>query len=237
MALVLSGCNMPWTAKQAVTPSANQPVVQAPTQSSSTTPTAGIEATLPQETALKFVEIDVKKQDAVTQLGSGVVARIRSFSDTENGLSVTIVFEQTAEKGKVVKSLGVMSFESAYKVFDGASASGPSAVAASPTEVYVTDDSGFESISQHKYFHSGLQMDLNNVLTWKLQSSFLADGMFPPYKLTIYPSYLKVEEQNYCCDIVYNPEIADRRDYRKVFYLDRTTLNILKEEKVARGKK
>lgn len=235
MTLVLSGCNMPWTAKETVTPSANQAASQTSTQPSSGALIAETGATLPQETALKFVEIDVKKQDAVTQLGFGVVARIRSFIDTESGLKVVIVFEQMAEKGKAAKNIGVMSFENGYKMFDAGSASGPSAVAASAEEVYVTDNTGFESVSQHKYFHSGLEMDFNNVLTWKLQSAFLADGMFPPYALTVYPSYLKVEEQNYCCDLVYRPEVPGRKEFRKVFYLDRTTLNTLKEDKVARG--
>ncbi len=233
--LVLSGCSMPWTAKETVTSSANQAVSQTPTQPSSAAPIVETGTTLPQEAALKFVEIDVKKQDAITQLGFGVVARIRSFVDTKSGLSVVIVFEQMSEKGKATKSIGVMSFESAYKVFDTGSPSGPSAVAASPEEVYVTDSTGFESVSQHKYFHSGLEMDFNNVLTWKLQPAFLADGMFPPYALTVYPSYLKVEEQNYCCDLVYRPEVPGRKEFRKVFYLDRATLNILKEDKVARG--
>lgn len=240
MALVLSGCNMPWTDKQTsrqtVAPSANQAAIQPSAQPAQlTNPSQGTDTGLPKETALKFVEIDVKKKDAITKLGFGVDARIRSFDDTKEGLSVTIVFEQETEKGKTPKNLGVMSFSSGYKVFDGANDSGPIAVAASPTEIYVIDNTGFEAFPQHKYIHSGLSVNFNDVLTWKLQSAFLADGMFPPYALTVYPSYLKVEEQNYCCDIVYNSEVAGRKEYRKVFYLDRTTLNVIKEDKVARG--
>lgn len=232
MALVLSGCNMPWTDKQTVVPSANQAAIQPSAQPAQlTNPSQGTDTGLPKETALKFVEINTK-EGAVTDLGFGVKARIKSSTITPDSVSATIFFEGVDEKGKE-KNLGYMSY--LKDGIEGSGSSAPEAVAASSTEVYVTDRHVFEGYVQHKYFHSGLQMDLNEVMTWKLQSAFLADGMFPPLELTVYPSYIKVEEQNYCCDTVYNPEVPGRDKYKKVFYLDRTTLNMLKEDKVARG--
>ena len=104
----------------------------------------------------------------------------------------------------------------------------------SPDEFYVFDGGGHEGIPGYKYFSGGRWINLNTLLQEKLQDQFQEDYAFPQLAIHVSPSYLRVEEQNYCCDTLYDVHNDERVKYRKVFILDRETYEILQEDKVLR---
>lgn len=106
-------------------------------------------------------------------------------------------------------------------------------VGLSTNELYLKDSSGHEGIPQH-YIAQGTQLiNLGELLKGVLADKF-PNERFPQINLTFYPSSIRIEEENYCCDTLYDSSNPEREQYRKVFFVDRKTYNILKEEKVKR---
>ena len=100
-------------------------------------------------------------------------------------------------------------------------------------ELYFKDSSGHEGIPQH-YIAKGTHLiNLGELLKGLLADKFLNE-IFPQINLTFYPSFIRVEEENYCCDTLYDSNNSEREQYRKVFFVDRKTYNIFKEDKVPR---
>lgn len=110
----------------------------------------------------------------------------------------------------------------------------------SATEFYTSDEGGFESIPQFKYFNKNTVLNFNEAVKEKLASKFEVGYLpnrgyiFPPFSIAVSDSYIRFEEQNYCCDTLYNSEEEERSKYRKVFILDKETLEVLSEDKVKR---
>ncbi|MFH1030271.1 MAG: hypothetical protein V1770_03370, partial [bacterium] len=109
-----------------------------------------------------------------------------------------------------------------------------SLIALSPEEILIKDKSGHESMPQYTYIYRNKILNFNDVIHWKLFHFFETDSFPLPYNITVYPYYFKVEEENYCCDALYDASDIERVNYRKIFYLERDSLNFLKEEKVER---
>lgn len=110
----------------------------------------------------------------------------------------------------------------------------------SATEFYISDGGGHEGIPQFKYFNKKSALNFNEAVKEKLAGKFEAGYLpdkgyvFPPFSIAVSDSYIRFEEQNYCCDTLYNSEDEERSEYRKVFILDKETLEIISEDKTER---
>lgn len=106
-------------------------------------------------------------------------------------------------------------------------------VALGTDEIYFKDSSGHEGIPQHYIAKGHNLINLGELIKGILIDKFPKER-FPQIGLTFYPSFIRVEEENYCCDTLYDTSNPEREKYRKVFFLDRKTFSVLKEDKMAR---
>lgn len=76
--------------------------------------------------------------------------------------------------------------------------------------------------------------------SWKEVSPFewlkpvFPDKFQPPFRLSAVDGYLVVTEQNYCCDIVHNPDDPERVAFRMQYWLDPNTKEIKLTKKIPR---
>jgi len=109
-------------------------------------------------------------------------------------------------------------------------------VALGTNEIYIEDSSGHESMPRHFIVKNKTLVNLGELIKGILIDKFPKET-FPQIGVTFYPSFIRIEEENYCCDTTYDATNPEREKYRKVFFLDRKTYNILKEDKVERIQK
>jgi hypothetical protein len=100
----------------------------------------------------------------------------------------------------------------------------------SPQAIYV-QTSSHESYPSY-FFFDGKQWQ--KFAPWDLVKSFFPDTRQPPFSLAVSEKYLKLTEENYCCDRVYT-DSSDRRANRMVYILDRATNAVVKTMKIPRG--
>jgi hypothetical protein len=99
-----------------------------------------------------------------------------------------------------------------------------------PSAIMVTTHI-FEAFPAHYYFN-GTQW--KRFSPWEYVSSVFPDNTETPFSVEISDSVIKVTEENYCCDKLYNVNSPDRRNYRQVYYLDRQTMKVLKTDRIPR---
>lgn len=96
--------------------------------------------------------------------------------------------------------------------------------------IYISDGGGFEGYPSHYFFNGEIWEKLN---LWLLINNDFPDDLQPPFSISVSPEYLKITEENYCCDIVYT-NTEERENYRMVYTLNRFSKEIVNSFKINR---
>lgn len=96
--------------------------------------------------------------------------------------------------------------------------------------IYLTDRSGHES-DPLNYIYANKKWRAFD--PWKIVQKDFPDIQQPPFSVQISQRYLKVIEENSCCNQSYTAD-PDRQNYRMIYLLDRGTKKIVQAEKVLR---
>lgn len=102
------------------------------------------------------------------------------------------------------------------------------------TEFYAFDGGGHEGIPVHYYSDGRFLTNYNDVMQAVLKDEFSMDYVFPQFSIYVTPSYLKLIEERYCCDVLFNLDDPDRKNFRKFFIFNRANLDIIEKGKFAR---
>lgn len=197
------------------------------------TTTAATSAPLPDEKPLPVETIESFPGDGFKKtLPNGITISLHITDPINHPYDAEWSFDNYDESGDAYTFRGAE-----YKTLTFADANSDwfrfSFVALGPDELYFEDDSGHEGIPNH-YLVKGIRLiNLSEMLHGLLADEFPHES-WQQFGITFYPSYMRVEEENYCCDILYNSSDPERTANRKVFYIDRKTYQILKKETVPR---
>lgn len=97
--------------------------------------------------------------------------------------------------------------------------------------IYIDDSSGHET-GIGNYHWDGSKW--NELKAWDWIKHDFPDDYTPNFSLLVSEKYIKVIEENYCCDVIYDDNNPDRVQYRQIYTLDRETEEIIKKEKTPR---
>lgn len=97
--------------------------------------------------------------------------------------------------------------------------------------IYIDDGSGHET-GFTSYYYDGTKW--NELDPWEWIENDFPDIHHPVFSLVVSSKYLKVVEENYCCDTIYSSDDPNRVMYRQVYTLDRITKKIIKKEQTPR---
>ncbi len=97
--------------------------------------------------------------------------------------------------------------------------------------IYISNAGWHEAYQSH-YFFDGKKW--NKFSPWDLIKEVFPDNIQPPFSILISKNYIKIIEENYCCDTVYDYNNPKRKKFREIFIIDREKFNILKREQIER---
>lgn len=96
--------------------------------------------------------------------------------------------------------------------------------------IYISDSGGHEGYPSHYLFS---ETSWSKFSPWDLVKNVFPDTIQPPFSVLVSQKYIRITEERYCCDQVYN-DTPERKANRMVFILDRVSKKILETSRISR---